>query len=75
MTFVTEYDPDSRSFIEYERDQITDVMRIDFLEAHGGWLKQGKKGMWTCANPFTNYAYPCFHTARDAIDWAIGEHK
>lgn len=52
-----------------------DAERINFIEANPGWLRVSRLGhrskqMWACVNPFTNYEYDLFKTAREAIDHA-----
>ena len=51
-----------------------DTSRLDFLESHPNWLR-AHKGRWSCKVPFTNYSYPVFKTAREAIDAALSAHK
>lgn len=54
-----------------ERDAAQkDAERMAFIEEHPNWLRKHKKH-WQCVNPFTNYEYPVFKTAREAVDAAM----
>ncbi len=54
-----------------ERDALEkDAERMAFIEEHPNWLRKHKKH-WQCVNPFTNYEYPVFKTAREAVDAAL----
>lgn len=54
-----------------ERDAAQkDAERMAFIEEHPNWLRKHKKH-WQCVNPFTNYEYPVFKTAREAVDSAL----
>ena len=46
-----------------------DAERLDFIEAHPGWLRKGKRH-WVCAAQYSNYDMDAFKTAREAIDAA-----
>lgn len=49
-----------------------DKDRMDFICSNPRWLICDRKGWWKCVNPFTQYEYPIFKNARDAVDWALG---
>lgn len=51
-----------------------DAGRLNFVERNPGWLRRAKRG-WCCVNPFTNYAYTVYSTAREAIDQAMKEQS
>lgn len=48
-------------------------MRLNWLQDHEHYQLRKHKGRWSCARLGTNYAYPTFHTVREAIDWARKE--